>query len=103
MRHPRHDELPAGRTERPAARAQNVCTQDTAIPPSSAPARLAVGFGPKEEKPYASQVAGDSPLGSARSRVGPPPPGATRGLGASWLCCLHPEIYSRRTRLSTVE
>ena len=49
-------------------------------PPSSAPAGLAVGFGPKESSPTLA-FAGDSPRGLGKSEVGPPPPGATRGLG----------------------
>src|SRR5215211_8246810 len=50
-------------------------------PLSLAPARLAVGFGPKELSPTPAE-AGDSPRGPPREGpCGSPAPGATRGLG----------------------
>jgi hypothetical protein len=74
------------------------------LPPSLAPAELAVGFGPKGAKPYASQgsLAGDSPRGPTRSLVGPPPPGATRGLGVLLASYCHPAVYASQRPLSMI-
>jgi hypothetical protein len=68
-------------------------------PPSSAPAGLAVGFGPKESSPTLA-FAGDSPRGPSKSEVGPPPPRATRELGVLAFC-YQMVVYAWQQSLST--
>src|SRR5215207_1248281 len=73
-------------------------------PPSLAPARLAVGFGPKELSPTLArrgQLAIHPADLSEKVRVGPPPPGATRRLGVFLASYCHSAVYASRARLST--
>jgi hypothetical protein len=73
-------------------RAHDNSSSGTELPPSQAPARLAVGFGPKELSPTLA-LASDSPRGPFAVRVGPPPPtppGARRQR--------HPVVTQRYTR-----
>jgi len=44
----------------------------------------------------------DSPQGPIRSKVGPPPPGATRGLGVVAMFVANITIYTRLQQLSMV-
>ena len=75
------------------------------LPPSSAPAGLAVGFGPKELSPTLarrSQLAIHPADLSEKVRVGPPPPGATRGLGVFLASYCHPAVYASQQPLSMI-
>ena len=48
-------------------------------------------------------LAGDSPRGPVRSLVGPPPPGATRGLGVFLAFCCQASVYASTQPLSMID
>ena len=55
-------------------------------------------------KPYASSLRqlAIHPADLLEVRVGPPPPGATRGLGVFLAFCCHPPVYASQRTLSRI-
>ena len=81
-------------------RAHEDSSWGTELPPSLAPTRLAVGFGPKELSP--TLLWSDSPRGPLRRSVWVPRPPAPPGGSASKAFCCHSAVYASDERLSTL-